>query len=486
MLDELKAEVSRTRTENGAATYGTTGNECLDLFAAIGALRRAEEEEITERFARAYAEDPDLAMKILFYARDVRGGLGERRVFRVCLKWLAMFAPQSVRKNAEQIAEYGRWDDLFALEDTLCEYDMLHVIRRQLQEDLAAMDLDGNVSLLGKWMPSANASCTKTVRRARKLARYLGMTEAQYRRALVKLRARIRIIENNLREKDYTFDYAAQPSKALFRYRAAFERNDSERYHAFLERVAGGTERMHTGTLAPYEIIAPLLTRTDVSEDERRALDVTWNAQDHFAGDERALAVIDGSGSMYCGGDPVPASVALSLGIYFAERNRGEFHNHFITFSERPQLVKILGSDIAEKVRCCASYNEAANTSLQNVFDLILSAAMKNHVPQEEMPSALYIISDMEFDCCTEDASLTNFEYAKQRFAQHGYSLPRVVFWNVASRSMQQPVTQNEQGVVLVSGCTPRIFEMLRSGTLSPYMFMMQVLENERYRQIAA
>lgn len=485
MLNELKKEANRTLTENGAATYCTTQSDCLDLFAAIGALRREDDKEIAERFARAYAEDPDLAMKILFYARDVRGGLGERRVFRTCLRWLAEYAPESVRRNIARIAEYGRWDDLFVLEGTLCESNMMHLIRRQLHADLAALEANGNVSLLGKWMPSVNASCAKTVRRAKRFARSLGMTEPEYRRALVRLRERIRIIENNLREKDYTFDYAAQPSKALFKYRAAFNRNDDERYQAYLERVSCGEEKMHTGTLAPYEIIAPIF-RGGTDEVQRRAIDVTWNAQEDFTGGENALAVIDGSGSMYGGADPMPASVALSLGIYFAERNRGGFHNHFITFSENPKLVEIKGNDIDEKVRYCVSYNEVANTNIQKVFELILSAAVKNHVPQEEMPSALYIISDMEFDWCTRDASLTNFEYAKQLFEEHGYQLPRVVFWNVAARNRQQPVTQNEQGVALVSGCTPRIFGMLKRGVLNPYAFMMQVLGSERYRDIAA
>lgn len=486
MLNELKKEANKTLTENGAVTYRTTQSDCLDLFAVIGALRRESEREIVERFARAYAEDPGLAMKILFYARDVRGGLGERRVFRTCLRWLAEYAPESVRRNLARIAEYGRWDDLFVLEGTLCESFMMCLIRRQLRADLAALEANGNVSLLGKWMPSVNASCAETVRRAKRFARYMGMTEPEYRRALVKLRGRIRIIENNLREKDYTFDYAVQPSKALFKYRAAFNRNDAERYQAYLGRVSRGEEKMHTGTLAPYEIIAPIFNNRNLSDAERTSLNVTWNAQEDFAGNENALAVIDGSGSMYGGTEPWPAAVALSLGIYFAEHNKGEFHNHFITFSENPKLVEIKGSDIDEKVRYCASHNEVANTNIQKVFELILSAAVKNNVPQEEMPSALYIISDMEFDWCTRDASLTNFEYAKQLFEQHGYQLPRVVFWNVAARNRQQPVTQNEQGVALVSGCTPRIFDMLRGGILNPYAFMMQVLNSERYRNIAA
>ena len=179
-------------------------------------------------------------------------------------------------------------------------------------------------------------------------------------------------------------------------------------------------------------------------------------------------------------------TVALSLGIYFAERNKGEFHNHFITFSESPRLVEIKGQTVLDKLRYCESFNEVANTDIQRVFELVLEAAVKNGLPQEEMPEKLYIISDMEFDQCAVEADMTNFEYAKERFAEAGYRLPQVVFWNVQSRNRQQPVTQNEQGVALVSGCSPRIFSMLQSGSLTPMGYMLQILGAERYEMIAA
>jgi len=492
MLNHLKNEANKTYTENGAVTYASTLSDCLDLFATIGAIRRESDEEIITRFSRAFAENADIAMKILFFGRDVRGGLGERRVFRVIVNWLAGHEPAALRRNISLIPEYGRFDDLISLMGTACEKDALAVIREQLRKDLASQE---GVSLLPKWLPSVNASNTETVRMGKKIARALGMTDAEYRRTLVKLRARIRIIENNLREKDYTFDYSAQPSKAMFKYRAAFIRNDGERYGAFMEQVQKGEKTLHTGALAPYEIIAPcvrLWDEPELSDEERKAMDVTWSALEDFTTrspggtGENALVVVDGSGSMYNGGNPMPAAVALSLGIYFAERNTGAFRNHFITFSCRPQLVEIKGRDIVEKVRYCMGYNEVANTNIQRVFELILNAALKNRVPQDEMPSRIYIVSDMEFDSCARDASLTNFEYAKQLFAENGYKLPEVVFWNVASRNRQQPVTMNEQGVALVSGCTPRIFSMVAGGNMSPYTVMMEVLESERYARISA
>ena len=485
MLEYIKTEANRAYTENGALSYVTTHSDCLDLFATIGALRSADEQEIISRFQSAFAEDPDLAMKTLFFARDVRGGLGERKVFRVAMKWLAENAPASVRKNLPYIAEYGRWDDLLALMGTDCEKDALNLIKDQLDKDFMAMDMGDEVSLLAKWLPSVNASNADTVRMAKRIARFLGMDDAAYRKMLVKLRERIRIIENNLREKDYSFDYSKQPSKAMYKYRKAFLRNDGDRYGDFMSKVSKGEAKLNVGTLTPYDIIAPFF-EGKVGGAERKAIDVTWKSQTDFAGSENALVVIDGSGSMYSPLQPRPAAVALSLGIYFAERNTGAFKNHFITFSEKPQLVEIKGKDIWEKVNYCHKYNEVANTNIQKVFELILRAAVKNKVPQSEMPSTLYIISDMEFNYCVGDANATNFQYAKEMFEAHGYKLPEIVFWNVNSRNQQQPVTMNDCGVTLVSGYSPVLFKQIVPGGLTPYEQMMQILGGERYARIAA
>ena len=485
MLNYLKQEANKTVTENGAATYITTESDCLDLFATIGALRRESDCEIQERFLRAFTENRDIAMKLLFFARDIRGGLGERRVFKVILNWLANNEPATVRKNIVHVAEYGCYDDLLCLMDTACEKEMLDALKAQFEADTEALKNGGEVSLLAKWLPSVNASSSETVLCAKKIARHFGMKDASYRKALVALRAHIRIIENNLREKDYSFDYSKQPSKAMYKYRKAFIRNDAERYGEFINRVSAGEATLHASTLMPYEIITPFF-RSNVSDEERKAINATWISQEDFGDSENALAVIDGSGSMYGWGDPKPITVALSLGIYFAERNTGVFKNHFITFSEKPQLVEIKGEDILDKVRYCHEFNEVANTNIQKVFELILDAAKKNSVPQDELPKKLYFISDMEFDYCTEDASLTNFEYAKKLFAEAGYTLPEIVFWNVASRNKQQPVTKNEQGAALVSGCTPRLFKMVASGTMNPYAFMLEVVESERYAKIVA
>lgn len=490
MLEFLKKEANRTYTENGAVTYSSTMSDCLDLFATIGALRNADEDEIVTRFIRAYAENPDIAMKILFYARDIRGGLGERRAFKVILEYLAKNEPATVRKNIAYVADYGRFDDLLVLIGTPCEDLLIDYIRIQLNADMNALANYKEVSLLAKWLPSVNASNAETVMNAKIIAKKLGYSSTEYRKMLSALRARIKIIENNLREKDYTFDYEKQTSKSLYKYRRAFDRNDGQRYAAFLNKASVNPSIMHTSTLTPYDIVAPIINRAirreGFTEEERRAMDVTWNALEDYVGCENALAVVDGSGSMYGGGNPLPAAVAESLGIYFAEHNTGAFKGHFITFSARPQLVEIKGRDIFEKMHYCFGYNECSNTDIAATFDLILTTAIKNRVKKKDMPARLYIISDMEFDYCAGNALLTNFEYAKQQYEKYGYKLPELVFWNVNSRNRQQPVTKNDRGVVLVSGCTPQVFSMMKNDNLNPYEFMMEVISSERYKRIAA
>ena len=482
MLQFLKNLTNQTRTENGAATLRSTGDECLNLFATIGALRDMPEAEITARFLRAFAENRDLAMKILFYARDIRGGLGERRVFKAILAWLAYNEPASLSRNLGYVAEFGRWDDVLELLDTPARFQVLALLRARFNSDMAALRQGEPVSLLGKWLPSVNAHSAQAVSQGKQLARAFGMTEAQYRKALSALRRSIQIIENNLREKDYTFDYAKQPSKAMFKYRRAFLRNDEARYRAFMQKVDRGEAELHTSALMPYEIVEAAYR---ANAADRQLLNTTWNALEDFTDGENALVVADGSGSMY-GGKPQSAAVAQSLAIYFAQRNKGAFHNHFITFSTNPQLVELKGADIVEVVRYCRTFNEVADTNLQRVFELILRAAVLHRVPQKELPSTLYIISDMEFNCCTRDASLSNFEYAKQLYRQHGYRLPRVVFWNVQSRNRQQPVSMNEQGVALVSGFTARVFSQVMSGEMDPWRNMMNVVGGERYAMIKA
>ena len=490
MLNFLKKESNITYTENGGTAYRSSESFCLDMFFKAGAMRNSSADEISDTVSRAYAEDPDKTMKIIFFARDARGGLGERRFFCIAIAALVKIAPDAVRKNMHLFAEYGRFDDLCVLIGTPLEKDAVAIIKSQLEKDTAAMYSGGKASLLAKWLPSVNASSKETRNTGRRIAELLGMSERTYRKTLSELRRYTDILENRLREHDYTFRYEVQPSCAMFKYRKAFIRNDGERYKDYICKVNKGEAKMNADRLFPYDIVRAALNRT-ISEMEIDSLDAAWKSLPDLTASkhENAIAVVDGSGSMYGGykGCIRPVEAALSLGIYFAEHNTGAFANHFITFSHTPQLVEIKGSNIVEKVSYCSSFNEIANTNLEAVFTLILRTAVKNRVPAAEMPAKLYIISDMQFDYCIiggNDEPL--FRQMRKLYRKNGYELPEIIFWNVASRCDAIPVNRSETGAALVSGYTPAIFDMVIGGDCSPEIVMNNILSSERYAQISA
>ncbi len=497
MLQELEKAANITFTENGALANRSTGSHCLNFFATCGALRNAEESCLYRLFARAYAENRDLAMRALFYARDIRGGLGERDVFRKILSWLAQERPQSVRRNIRFIPEFGRWDDLLPLMGTPCEEETVEQIRGQLHRDIEALPKEAEVSLLAKWLPSVNTSSAEQRRLARLLCKRLDLTEKEYRRTLARLRTRIDVLEKRLCVGDYTFDYAKQPSGAMHKYRQAFLRNDHDRYVAYIDQVVHGEAKMHAGILYPYEIIRACIPAADLwfaslgNEQKEltpeliQSLDASWRSLPDYGDHRNALAIIDGSGSMFCEGNPLPAEVAMSLGIYFAEHNRGYFKDYFMTFSHTPRLVKLEGDNIVDRTFYCMSFDEMANTNLRAVFQLLLKTAVENHLPQEELPETLYIISDMEFDEGVE-ADKTLFHEIKDMFARNGYRLPGLVYWNVDCRNEQFPVRKDENGTVLVSGASPSLFQMVIGQDISPEEYMLSVLNGERYREISA
>ena len=266
-------------------------------------------------------------------------------------------------------------------------------------------------------------------------------------------------------------------------------------YQSFIGKVNAGEATLHAGTLMPYEIVESVIGyryrgcfMKHLSKEEENTLNATWNSLPDFGGDENAIAVVDTSGSMYGYGNPMPAAVALSLGLYFAERNKGIFHNHFIEFSERPQLIEIKGETFADRLRYIASFNEIANTNIEAVFKVILDAAVKNNIPQSEMPAKIYLISDMEFDSATypygSGKNATLFGHISAKFANYGYKMPRLIFWNVCSRTGTIPMRENENGVALVSGFSPNIASMIMSEKTDPYECLVETLTSPRYRQI--
>lgn len=469
----MKHETNKTLTENLALTWKSTESKVLDLFSMGGALRTRTPKEIEKKISLALAEDKILAIKCLFYLRDVRGGQGERRTFRESLKILSSYHPEDTKKLISLIPEYGRWDDLFYLNNI--EIDEL--LKAQLELDIKVE----RPSLLGKWLPSENSSSDKTKALARKVRKYLGYSSKKYRKLLTDLRSKIKIVETQMSQNKWNeIEYSKVTSKASLIYKDAFKKHDETRYEAYLESVEKGETKINTKTLFPYEIVR------QAREQNNKTLDLLWkNLPDYTKDDEKAIVVADVSGSMV----GLPMDVSVSLAMYFAERNKGVFHNKFITFSAKPELQEISGESLNQKIRNLEQAHWDMNTNIQGVFDLLLNTAKDNSVPKEDLPSTIYIISDMEFDSATSGSyydstpDKTNFEVIKEKYAEAGYEIPILVFWNVDSRQDNVPVTQNEKGVLLVSGCSPTVFGMVMEKQ-TPHEFMVNVLNSDRYKKI--
>ena len=496
-LQAMKINLNVAHTENGDLAYKSTGSACLDFFSLCGGMRR-NVSDLSKLFVKAFAEEPVVAIKILFYMRNIRGGLGERNSFRVLLKELAQFYPETAKKILYAIPEYGRWDDVLVLMDTSIKDNAVALIKAQIEKDKAAICEEGEVSLLGKWLPSINTSCAESVSLAKQLMTALGMKAVEYRKLCSVLRKEIKILEDNLRRKDYTFDYSKQPSQAMLRYKKAFMRNDEERYKAFLnkvveqaEKLARGEEipeeekvKLNTKTLYPYQIVAPFINGyygiNNLEPEKALPLEASWKALDRGTFASKTIVVRDGSGSMYGCGDFAAINIATSLALLFAEQLDGAYKNSFITFSSEPRLIQIPEScdTLQKKMLYISKFNDCTNTDIGKVYKLLLDVAKNKAVPKEEMIERVLIISDMEFDCCSGRES--TFEFYKREFEEAGYKLPELVFWNVEARDTHLPVTQNEKGVKLVSGASANIFADVVSGDLkvvTPYEFMMKILE---------
>ena len=490
-------------TENGAVGYRTTGHELLDLNFQVASLRRAADTEIAEKFERAFFENKAAAMRWLFFARDVRGGLGERRLFRVVVEHMAKTMPEYIMPLIALIPEYGRFDDLWPLLDTGARKEVVRYVTAQLHKDCNNYAAGKPYSLLAKWLPSSNASSDKTKHYASLIYRGLELKESEYRRLLSKLRKRLDVVERKMSSKDWgEIRYEAVPSRANLLYNGAFLRNDENRRRAYLASLEKGETKINAGTLYPHDIVHKYEGGywRDL-KDYDATLEQLWKAlPDTVKGNGNTIVVADGSGSMMTriGGSSVTAlEVANALAIYFAERSSGEFRDKYITFSARPQLVDLSsGKNLREKLLIALNHNECANTNVEAVFDLILQTAVSNRMPQEDLPQNILILSDMEFDSCaacnaTADGwmgrgglSRTLFDEIAAKYAAHGYKIPRLVFWNLNSRTGTIPVRENDLGVALVSGFSVNIVNMVMSGKLDPYECLLDAINVERYDPI--
>ena len=481
-------------TENGAVGYETTGKALVDLNFAVASLRNEEEDKIIKRFIPAFYEDRVLAMKWLFFLRDVRGGLGERRAFRIIIKYLAQSAPEMTGNLIEIMAEYGRFDDLLCLIGTPLEEKVLEVLKAQLKMDILNMENEKAISLCAKWMPGNNTSSKASRETAAKLQSFMGLTAKEYRKMLSSLRAYLNVTEIYMSDNRWDeIDYAKVASKANVIYRNAFLAHDEIRRKNYLNEVQKNGAVMHAGVLMPHEIAVRYTVRTGWKINlggEDAALEALWkNLPNTVADAQNVLCVVDGSGSMLCpvgDGNTTALHVSNALGIYFAERMSGAYHNKFITFSSSPKYVDLSAcKTLREKLELAFSHNDYTNTNIEATFNLILQTAVKNHLKQNELPQVILVISDMEFDAAMCGCNTgTLFDTIKKKFAMYGYQMPKLVFWNVNSRTNVIPVRENELGVALVSGFSVNVCNMVLSNELNPFACLKKVLDGERYKKV--
>ena len=503
LLNGMKNSTNLTLTENGGITHKTTRSDLLDMFAMGAAMRTRTDEDVILMFKKAFKENPVYALKCLFYIRDVRGGQGERRFFRVIIKAMANDPTMrsAIERNMNNVAEFGRWDDLYAFVGTPLESNALAIFKKQLALDVQCK----TPSLLAKWLKSENASSGESTRLGNITRKYLGMTHKEYRKVLSALRTRINIVEKLMSENRWDeIEFDKIPSKAGLIYKNAFARRDiiKAKYEKFAKDE---TTKVNAGTLYPYEVVEKAIDlmgpqsyrRKQIALDnvDRLMINKYWaNLTDYFDGAQlNALAMVDTSGSMM----GTPMNVAVSLGLYCAEKAGGPFANHYISFSSRPQLIECEGVDFCDKVDRVVATNLCENTNIEGAFDMLLSTAIANRVEQKDLPEYVIVISDMEFDSATGNYSWgrrntsqinshnaeTVMEGIERKWNNSGYRMPKLIFWNVQARQNNIPMLGNDY-VSYVSGFSPSIFQSIITGKTG-YDLMMECLNKERYAVIA-
>lgn len=493
-LNGLKNQTNFGYTENGAIKRNSTKSALLDMFALGAAYRKRSEEDCILLFKNAYNENPEYALKCLFYIRDVRGGQGERRFFRICLNWLAKTHPEAVIRNIEFIPEFGRWDDLYCLMDTEAESVALELIKNQLILDLTC----DTPSLCAKWVKSENASSKETRVLGEKTRIFFGMSHRNYRKMLSLLRSKVNVLEKLMSENQWDeIKFDKIPSKAGIIYKNAFARRDviKEKYERFAKDK---TTKVNAAALYPHEVVAKALQCRYRSMDntDRLMVNKYWENLPNWVKDANfnGICVCDTSGSM--AGTPI--NVAISLSLYCAERAGGPFANHYISFASRPQLIETNGVDFVDKVRRIYDTNLVDNTDIEAVFDLLLNNAIKNNCTQEEIPQNIVIISDMQVDAARGVGRHYNYntnrwevtpnipmetlmESIRRKWMTNGYQLPHLVYWNVDARD--NTILDGGNNVSYVSGFSPSIFRTILTGKTN-YDLMLEVLNDKRYAVI--
>ena len=473
-----------TRTENGAVALNTTGDKLLDFYATVGALRGADELRIQRLFADAYNEDALLATKIAFYARDVRGGLGERQTFRTIIRYMAEYHPECLRPNLDLIGVYGRYDDMYSLIGTPLEEDMWKAMKKQFEEDLTNLHADKAVSLLAKWIKTADASSKETRKLGILTAQKLGYPVYNFKRMVRALRRKIGVIESLMSAGRWDeIEYSEVPSRAMMVYRNAFQRHDETRYSAFIDKAVKGEEKINSLTLYPYDLIEKVIHYewSEAFFKSDKVVEAQWRQLPNYVEEgTNAIVMADMSQSMH----GRPMATAIGLAVYFAERNKGTYHNMWMTFSKRPSIQILKGETLVQKLSSMNQKDWMNNTDLKAAFDLVLDIAIENNVPKDEMPKSLIVISDMEIDR-SGNKDWSFYDKMAHKFKKNGYDIPNIVFWNVDSRHDVFHADSTRKGVQLVSGQSASTFKSLLSCIgMTPIEAMLKTINSERYEPI--
>lgn len=465
----------KTVTENGMKARVSSSSKNVDLFYKIGASRG---QSIIEEFVAAFVENQDYAIRILLNARDVREGKGERRIFRDVLQFIDINYPELIERIIVKIPEIGRWDDGFSL-STLRSRKMFYT--------LIAKEIETNPnSLVFKWLPREKSS-KKNI--ANELMYFLGMKPKQYRKMLS---SNTKVVEQQMCANKWNeINFSHVPSCAMHMYRRAFPKH-TEKFGQYLEDLKNGVKgvKINAGAIYPHVIVKDMIQRGLFSSNntDKEVMIQQWNALPDYMNGKRILPMVDVSGSM---GDIIPGSntkcltVAMALGLYCAERNKGDYKDLFLTFSNNPELQKLEG-DIFEKIVQLNRGHWEMNTDISKAFDLILNHGIEFKVPNDQMPEIVLILSDMQFDCAynmNNDDNQTAFKMIKSKYKKAGYSMPKIVFWNLNSYN-NVPVKFDKEGSALVSGLSPSILTSILSDNLevfTPENVMIETIMKERY-----
>lgn len=458
-------------TANGAVTHSTSGSKCVDLFSIGAAMRNKSSHEILDIFQAAWNENPNIALKILFWIRDARGGAGERRFFSICWNWLTQNHTEEVDHLIPYIPEYGYWPDVWRATSDKLDDEVIALVRHELK--------NGN-GLLAKWLPRKGPF-------AAFFRNNLNLSPKEYRKLIVSLS---KTVETQMCANEWKdINYSHVPSLAMRNYRKAFKKHDQERYSDFINAALKGEAKINSSVLYPHDILTRMSNASGFYSLEYLyddTLEAQWRQLPDFVKEGSFLPMCDVSGSMNkIVADKVNAlHVSIALGLYLSERNKSVFKDAILTFSNKPQLHIVKGKTLAARANNLSKAHWEMNTNLQAAFGLILDTAIRHGLSQEDIPDNILVLSDMEFDRCS--AKKTNLESIRTSFANANYKMPNIVFWNLNGRKENVPAGANEQGIVLVSGFSPSIMtQLLSNGQVTPESIMLQTVLSERYEKIS-